>query len=259
MSFRSGLDVLPTAVPLGFQYGGGVFGPEPELRSLDSIRRSLRDPNCDGPDPVYAIVMDVGRLEHRQGLIRRMLLFGVVTYTAGRLGSEPVRSQGHIHRVSRHSGWSPPELYEIWGGRAFILMQERAADDPGRSFAIEAAPGDKVLVPPGWAHAAISADPNQPLTFGALCDREYGFEYDEVRQRGGLAWYPVLDGHGTVRWEHNHAYRLRPLEVRGPRAYPDFHIDPTCAVYSQMTANLDRFQWVSKPAMKAEAWIGFEP
>ena len=56
---------------MGFEYGAGVFGPPPELRSLDAIRRSLRDPWCAGPDPVYAIAMDVGLHEHRGDLQRR--------------------------------------------------------------------------------------------------------------------------------------------------------------------------------------------
>ena len=38
-------------------------------------------------------------------------------------------------------------------------MQERAADDPGRCYAIEAGPGEVVVVPPGWAHATVSVDP----------------------------------------------------------------------------------------------------
>ncbi|HYN04677.1 MAG TPA: glucose-6-phosphate isomerase family protein, partial [Vicinamibacteria bacterium] len=101
---------------MGFAYGPGIFGPSPEARSLDAIRPSLRDPAREGPDPVYAIVMDVGREEHRAELQRRHLLFGVVTYAAGRLGEEPVRSQGHVHKVASRSGWSPPELYEIWAG-----------------------------------------------------------------------------------------------------------------------------------------------
>src|SRR5579884_2391787 len=117
--FDPGIDVRALSSPLGFSYGPGVFGPAPELRRLDSIRPSLRDPECAGPDPVYAIAMNIGREEHRDQLVAGMLLVGVVTYAAGRLGSEPVRSQGHVHRVSRHSGWSPPELYEIWSGRAY--------------------------------------------------------------------------------------------------------------------------------------------
>ena len=206
---------------MGFEYGPGVFGPSPELRSLDAIRKSLRDPACTGPDPVYAIAMDVGREEHRKELLGRHLLFGVVTYAAGRLGEEPVRSQGHVHKVASRSGWSPPELYEIWAGRAVVYMQERAADDPGRCFAIEAGPGEVVVVPPGWAHATVSADAREPMTFGAWCDREYGFEYAEVRARGGLAWFPLLGEDGRIGWRANPRYSARPLVERRARAYPE--------------------------------------
>ncbi len=189
-----GLDMTITRQPLGFCYGEDVTGPMPEIRTLDQIRPSLRNPDCEGPEQVYAIAMDVARLADRQELEKRMLLFGVVTYAAGTLGDEPVRSQGHVHRISQHSGWSPPELYEIWQGKAIIYMQEYVDDDPGRCFAVLAGPGEKVLVPPGWGHATISASPNEPLTFGAWCDREYGFEYEAVRARKGLAWYPLVQG-----------------------------------------------------------------
>ncbi|MGA8541067.1 MAG: hypothetical protein WB566_16310, partial [Terriglobales bacterium] len=104
--FDPKLGVHRHAEDFTFSYEEGVFGPQPEFRRLDSIRRSLRDPSCHGPDPVYSIVMDVGRREHTNELARRMLLFGVVVYAAGQLGEEPVRSQGHIHAVAPHCGWS---------------------------------------------------------------------------------------------------------------------------------------------------------
>lgn len=198
MNYNPGFDIQPTYEPLGFTYGPDSFGPEVERRPLESIRKSLKDPDCEGPDIVYSIAMDVGKKEHKNLLEDMMLLFGAVTFAEGRLGKEPVRSQGHIHKISRHSGWSPPEVYEIWSGQAVIYMQETAKMNPGRCFAVYAEPGDVVIVPPGWAHATISADPKQPLTFGAWCDREYGFEYDEVRKHNGLAWYPVLMV--TVPW-----------------------------------------------------------
>jgi glucose-6-phosphate isomerase, archaeal len=177
---------------MGFQYGSNVFGPEVENRTLDSIRKSLRDPNCSGPDPVYSIAMDVGKKEHLPILKQHHLLYGAVTYAAGRLGEEPVRSQGHIHKVSSHSKWSTPEVYEIWSGLAIIYMQETAQDNPGRCYAVMASTrrcGDST---PNWAHATISANPLKPLTFGAWCDRDYGFEYDDVRAHKGLAWFPVI-------------------------------------------------------------------
>ncbi|KAA6321821.1 glucose-6-phosphate isomerase [termite gut metagenome] len=59
------------------------------------------------------------------------LLYGVVTYAAGTIGNEPVRSQGHIHvRSGFVNGYSTPEVYEIWQGEAIIYMQEFGGDNP---------------------------------------------------------------------------------------------------------------------------------
>jgi glucose-6-phosphate isomerase len=248
---------------LSFSYDEGVFGPQPELRRLDQIRRSLRDPMCDGPDPVYSIVMDVGRREHTDELAQRMLLFGVVVYAAGQLGEEPVRSQGHIHAVAPHCGWSTPELFEIWEGRAIIYAQESAGDDPGRCFAVTAGPGDKVVVPPGWAHAVINADPNTRMMFGAWCDRQYGFVYDAIRAHHGLAWFPILegkqeDGQQKIHWEPNPSYRSSDLSLRGPRAYPDLGLDPSTPIYEQFANDPNSVQWVSEPARVESVWPDFE-
>ena len=160
---QPGFDIRPTENPMGFAYGPGVFGPEVENRSLDAIRKSLRDPACSGPDPVYAIAMDVGRESDREAMLARNLLFGVVTYARGRLGEEPVRSQGHVHAVSPSCNASTPEVYEIWSGRAVILMQERDGDDPGRCFAVEA----DALVRYTWDQdRALSCDRGQAALSG---------------------------------------------------------------------------------------------
>lgn len=243
---------------MAFVYDEGVFGPRPELRSLEAIRRSLRDPQCDGPDPVYSIVMDVGREENREELARRMLLFGVVVYAAGQLGEEPIRSQGHIHAVAPHCGWSTPELFEIWEGRAIIYAQERATDDPGRCFAVTAGPGDKVVVPPNWAHCVINADPLQRMIFGAWCDRQYGFVYDEIRAHGGLAWFPILDAQQKIRWEANPRYSTSSISVRSPRPYPELGLDSSLPMYEQFAQRPESVQWVSQPARVAELWQNFE-
>lgn len=254
---RFGLDMTIQRQPIGFAYGEDVIGPMPEIRTLDQIRSSLRDPTCDGPEEVYAIAMDVARLQDRAALKKRMLLFGVVTFAAGTLGAEPVRSQGHIHRISQHSGWSPPELYEIWQGKAIVYMQEYVADEPGRCFAVIAGPGEKVLVPPGWGLATISADPEHPLTFGAWCDREYGFEYEAMRARKGLAWYPLLQD-GQIIWQHNKHYSPARLQVIVPRPYREFGITEA-PIYQQFIDDSARFQFISRPDKTAALWQNFHP
>ncbi len=254
-----GFAIRPTTDPLGFVYGSDVFGPVCELRRLDAIRPSLRDPRCAGPEIVYAIAMDVGTEDRRADLLARNLLFGVVTYAAGRLGEEPVRSQGHIHAVSASCGRSTAEVYEIWAGRAVILMQETANDDPGRCFAVEAGPGEIVVVPPGWAHATISADPRQPLTFGAWCVRDYGFDYRDVRAHGGLAWFPRLAG-DVLEWDANPGYPVRrPLVEKSPGDYTQLGLRPGIPIWRQYLDAPDLFVWVPCPGRADAHWRDFTP
>ena len=256
--FDPGLAVTVRDGELGFDYGPDVVGPEPELRRLTDIRASLLDPKCDGPDPVYGIAMDVRKRADDEDLKRRYLLFGIVAYAAGRLGNEPVRSQGHVHARAPHSGWSTPELFEIWEGRAIIYAQEFANDDPGRCIAVEAEPGDQVVVPPGWAHCVINAGENERLVFGALCERQYGFEYDGVRAHGGLAWYPLADPDG-IHWQANPRYKSSSLTLRKPRAYPELGLDAAIPAYRQYQRNPDALQWISEPARLASLWSSLEP
>jgi len=259
MTFDPGFDIHPTTDPLGFRYGRGVFGPACELRSLDAIRPSLRNPRCEGPDPVYAIAMDVGTEDRREDLLARNLLFGVVTYASGRLGEEPVRSQGHVHAVSKSCGASTAELYEIWSGRAVILMQESDGDDPGRCFAVTAEAGEVVVVPPGWAHATISANPSQPLTFGAWCVRDFGFDYRGVRAHRGLAWFPLSKG-DCLRWEANPHYPVRTrLVEKGPGDYTPLGLKNGLPVWKQYLRDPESVQWIAQPARAAAHWKKFVP
>lgn len=259
MKFNPGIDITPTANPLGFRYDKDCFGPEVELRSLDSIRPSLLNPSCEGPDPVYSIAMDVGRIEHKTTLAERNLLFGVVTYAAGRLGKEPVRSQGHLHKKTRGNTMSPPEIYEIWSGKAIIYMQESADDNPGKCYAVEAGPGEVVIVPPDWAHATISVNADENMTFGAWCDRDYGFDYDLVRKHKGLAWFPTIDKTGKIRWVSNKNYRKSSLMLKRPESYENLGIVKGESIYQTFAKNPDTFLYVSNPARKKEVWRNFVP
>ncbi|MDI9590881.1 MAG: glucose-6-phosphate isomerase family protein [Acidobacteriota bacterium] len=254
-----GIDVTSTFDPLGFVYGPESFGPEPELRTLDAIRSSLLDPTSTGPEVVYAIAMDVGNNRDRQAIVSRNLLFGVVTYARGRVGREPVRSQGHVHTPSPSCGSSTCEVYEIWSGRACIYMQETAEDDPGRCFAVFAGPGEVVVVPPTWAHAAINADVSRNLTFGAWCVRDYGFDYEGVRGHGGMAWFPICEDDGSIGFVRNPRYHPSTLVQKTPEDYEKLGIERDVPIYRQFEQDPDRFLFVSNPRMAEAAWQRFTP
>src|SRR5258708_25742595 len=104
-----------------------------------------------------------------------MLLLGVVAYASGQLGDEPVRSQGHVHSIAYHCGWSTPELFEIWEGRAIVYAQEFAGDDPGLCYAVSAGPGGQGGVSPGWGPCVVNGDPQRVLVFVGLGGLPYCF------------------------------------------------------------------------------------
>jgi glucose-6-phosphate isomerase, archaeal len=253
------LDVSLKDNELAFAYGPGVIGPAAELRRLDAIRPSLLDPDCSGPDPVYGIAMDVARECDLPILKERMLLYGIVAYAAGRLGDEPPRSQGHVHAVAPHSGWSPPELFEILEGRAIIYAQQSTEDDAGRCVAVVAEKGEKVVIPPSWAHCVINADPTRRMVFGAWCDRQYGFVYDAVRRHGGLAWFPVLTENGEIVWRANPTYQQCNIDVHRARNYPELDLSVDQDIYQQFQNDPDSIMWVSDPACKEVVWADFRP
>lgn len=260
MEFNSGLNITVKTNPLNFEYGDDCFGPEVENRKLDDIRNSLLDFNCEGPETVYSIAMNVGKKKHFERLKQQHLLFGIVTYAKGKLGNEPIRSQGHIHKKSTYGqNWSTPEVYQIWSGKAVIYMQEYADDKTGKCYAVYAKPGDIVIVPPSWAHATISADSKTPLTFGAWCDLDYGFEYEKVRAHKGLAWFPLVNDNEELTWKHNNNYEKAALFIKSPNSYDQFGIQQQESIYKQYEENNELFSFVPKPFLYKELWENFVP
>lgn len=243
---------------LEFNYGEDVYGPKTEKRKLDDIRKSLSNPNVDGPEYVYAVAMDVAKNIHKDDLQKRNLLYGAMIFCKGVIGNEPVRSQGHVHAISKSCNASTCEVYEIWSGEAYIYMQEFAKENPGRCYAIHANVGDVVVVPPNWVHATINANPAQEMLFGAWCVRDYGFDYDDIRTLGGIAFFPIAKKDGIV-FERNVQYRTNDIIIKKARTYPEFMIEPNVPIYEQYEKNPDLFKFVANPEVTKTIWDTFIP
>jgi glucose-6-phosphate isomerase len=138
-------------------------------------------------------------------------------------------------------------------------MQETAEDNPGRCFAVFAEAGDVVIVPPYWVHATISADPETPLTFGAWCDKDYGFVYDGVRRHNGIAWFPVYNEKNELTWKANPAYEPSELVCKHPADYPALGIEKGKAIYPTFEENPHTFLYVALPQLKESIWKNFTP
>jgi glucose-6-phosphate isomerase len=99
----------------------------------------------------------------------------------------------------------------------------------------------------------------QPLTFGAWCDREYGFEYEAVRAHKGLAWFPVITDSGVIRWLKNENYQNSQLVEKKPEIYSTLGIIKGKSIYRQFEENRGLFGFVPHPQKVKEIWVGFVP
>jgi glucose-6-phosphate isomerase, archaeal len=122
-------------------------------------------------------------------------------------------------------------------------------------------------VPPGWAHCVINADPFRRMTFGALCDREYGFDYRGVRAHRGLAWFALLTEdnatgfgqHSSLRWVPNSNYQVSGLVIKTPSSYTALGLDRSVSIYGHFIDDPDSVQWISEPQRMASQWHNFVP
>lgn len=254
---KYGIDIKIKTNPLGFIYGKGVSGPIPEIRCLDDIRSSLSDPDATGPNELYCIAMDVYRNQDLDILKKLNLLFGVVTYTKGTIGEEPIRSQGHKHFISPSCNASTCEVYEIFEGEAYIYMQQYGGNNAGKCFVVHAKAGDVVVVPPRWIHATINANINTNMSFGAWCVRDYGFDYDDVRKHQGIAYFPKVRSQKIV-WDKNPNYLSSELIIKEARTYPELKIEQGIPIYQQFILDNNKFLFVSNPQLMNLVWEDME-
>ena len=260
MNSLTGLTISINNQTLSIEYGEDVFGPGAEWRKFNDIKHIYLDSSSKGPVISYGIAMDIGKGNHKELLIQKNILFGAMVFASGQIGNEPIKSQGHIHKTSIHSGWSPPEIYEIWQGSAIIYMQEFIADHPGRCYAIAAEKGDLVVVPPGWAHCSISVDTTTSLAFGACCDRNYGFIYEPIKEKNGFAWIPYFDENNKIAWKENPTYTQSILIRKSPEDYStSLGFTNDKPLYTLFEENPSIFEFVSNPSLKESIWNSFIP
>jgi glucose-6-phosphate isomerase len=235
----------PSELTLAF--GPGVSTAPVAVRRLDEVRRLLRDPAATGPEHLYTIYMDIRVPGHAEALRSLGLGYGAVVCNHGALGGEALRSQGHVHSAPASTGIAYSEIYEFWHGRGLVYMQDSATASVSDVIVVEAGPGDKVVIPPGWAHATVNLG-RSAMAFGAVYALEAQLLYEPLRALRGTAHYVLADG--TL--EPNPRYRAVPSARRqAPHEIPEHGIGHGRPALSGELSPLDL---VSRPERYPALW-----
>lgn len=232
---------------LTLTFDPGITTAPVTVRRLDEVRSLLRDPLTTGPGHLYTIYMDI-RVPGRAETLRSLGLgYGAVVCNHGSLGAEALRSQGHVHSAPAATGIAYSEIYEFWHGRGLVYMQDSVSADVSDVIVVEAGPGDKVVIPPGWAHVTVNVG-DGPMAFGAVYALEAQLLYEPLRKLQGTAHYVLADG--TL--ERNPRYRSVPeARHQAPHEIPEHGI-----VHGRpaLSGELGLLDLVSRPECHPAVW-----
>jgi len=250
LSKYAGFDVYLNPQTLTLRFSPEVATAPVVVRRLDEVRPMLEDPEATGPDHLYTIYMDIQAPGVTNGLASRGLGYGAVVYNHGAVGREALRSQGHVHSTSPRSGVGYSELYEFWHGRGLVYMQSATEAEVDDVIVVEAGPGDKVAIPPGWAHATINIG-EEPMAFGAVYAVDARLLYDPLRELQGTAHYVLADG----SLEPNPSYRrVPPARRQRPHALEEVRIAAGRPALEALAGDPGRLDFVVRPEACPGLW-----
>ena len=179
MALNIGLDANERLLTFGPDV---AHGPEREWR-LDQVRPFLENPDADGPDVVARHYPKVMRSRDARRFAAIHVEYGVMELAFGQLGMEWVTFPGHIHRGPGRA--LLPAVLEVIDGEAGLYLQRAGTLDRNVEASIVwIKTGDRVLLPPGYAHALINRGQRTLVAAEAHSSLTRADFTDAARRRG---------------------------------------------------------------------------
>ncbi len=223
------------------------------FRRLGDIKGLLYDSAWPGTVPdldLYYMYNDVALGEgDRRLMIEHSLRFDVTILPPLKLGAEPVKTAGHYHPLVDNTGITYPEIYEVLEGRAHFLLQ---CGDPGSItdvLFIDAAEGDKVIIPPNYGHVMVNPGPDVLV----LSDWVFpGFKsiYDTYVGCGGAAYFELADGRLVPNGNYGELPEIRFLK---PTNFAEVGLSKERGMYD-LVENLEKLAYLKRPQDYGWLW-----
>lgn len=199
---------------MDLEFGGKTR--EPDIRRLFDMKDVIFDQNwLAGAEnfELYYMFRDLFLSRGDGDKLRdQNLRYDITIIPPGMIGCEYMKTAGHYHPQAPGSDITYPELYEVLEGEALYLLQ---SDDLSDVVAINAAAGDKVLVPPNYGHITINRS-NKTLKMSNFVARDFSSLYGPIKEKAGGAYFFTQDG-----WVKNprcpEATELRRADAPGGR------------------------------------------
>lgn len=105
-------------------------------------------------------------------------------------GAEYPKTLGHEHAAVNRTNLTYPEIYEILQGEGKFLLQKRSGDMIKGAYVVEARQGEKVIIPPAYAHVTINAS-GQELIIANWSEKNFKSDYRPIKEKKGACYYAL--------------------------------------------------------------------
>lgn len=253
-----------SGLPLAFDPSAGVLtwpaerirGGEASERSADEMREYISEPDArTSAGIIYRVWRNLTHVGDDAALASARLRYDITIINPGVFAGakrEYFRTAGHYHYhpEKRETGLTHPEVYEVLSGRAYFLIQRPEPGNPdalAELYVIEAGPGEKAVIPPGFGHIAVNVFP-EPCVLANWIANGFTYDYEPFRRlRGGGNWLFEGPVSSTIAFETNpHYQRVPELEKLRPREVPELGLMRSKPLYT-LSSNLEKLRFLSQP------------
>ncbi len=230
----SGLPIIFNEKNFDLKFQGDFPFIKKSERSLGELRPYLENLKAkNGPDPVYYVWRYVHLKKDDEKIKAYNLRYDITLIPPGKIDGEFVKTAGHYHLPY-------PEIYEVLYGRAYFLIQsfDNNPKNIKSVFLIEAGPGEKFVVSPGFGHNMINVF-NEPLLTANWISDKAVYDYESYKNNQGASYY-FLDNGNLIDIVKNPNYDSVP-EIKKIRSKKQ-----PLPLYS-LVNNLDKLRFLNYP------------
>lgn len=247
LSVTSGLPLQAAEEDGSLQFHGEVAPVTADIRYRRDMLDVLYEPRGSGPEELYYMYRGVCRERDRELLRGHGLRYDVTVLRPGSVGSEYIKTAGHYHPVKPGTEMTYPEVYEVLHGCAHYLLQTEPGEDGVDAILIEAMPGDKVLIPPGYGHITINPGPSF-LVMSNWVASDFASVYEPIFELGGGAYFELLRDGENEQYVVNPRYKPVPgFATRPVEDLPQYGLVHGQPMYFSFLESPARFAFLTNP------------
>lgn len=255
---RLGLPIAFDPTAGAIHLTAGILLERSSQRTSEEMAPYVGEPGARASSSViYSMYRNVRRENDDAAIADAKLRYDITILLPGFFAGERkefFRTAGHYHPVKPGAALAYPEVYEVISGRAHWLLQRPHSDDASRIeeiYAVEAGPGEKAVMIPGFGHMLVNVGSEPLITINWI--GLFAYDYEPYRRLRGSGYW-MLEGaeQSSLEFLKNPNYASVPeLKKLQPRELPEFGLFRDTPGYS-LAHDLTKLDFLLNPEHYAE-------